>query len=171
MFLFRIGRLWIVLALITHCYFSYVCCFFRQNNLTDSNNRSENYYKSHKSLSSGSQKRLKDKNIAHNSEDHIPGVNKGSGPGKQSPSKPHVLLVEEFSDPYKVKVKKSHRRQFLEPVGAQHHGFTTPLFHQQERIQFVPKPFPVLAIKYVPRPVPVPVQPPVHVSHVYPHCE
>ena len=49
------------------------------------------------------------------------------------------------------------RRQLLGPVFTQHH------------IHVVPKPFPVVSVKYVPRPVPVfyPAAPSVHVSHVH----
>ena len=104
---------------------------------------------------------------------------------KHSAHKSHGLLLEDSGRrPDKTEGSKGHKRQFLEhgdtPIAPHpfpvHEVFSKPLIHH-ERVHFVPKPFPVVSVQYVPRPVAVPVpvqvQPHVHVSHVHmpPHCK
>jgi len=77
----------------------------------------------------------------------------------------------------KIDLSKGNRRQFGGPENLEgplfSHVIEKPIFHHQ--VHYLPKPYPVLSVQYYnkPQPVPYPVPPSYHVSHVQMrhHCK
>lgn len=173
MFMLFLVRRWIVLAFVSLYCYSCVSCSAGQNQLresTNSNNYEEDKSKSRRTIKSMHPRtKLNRINVSSKSQEFISG--KIYHPlVKRTAKESYGLLSEGINNKHEVKGKKGHRRQFLAPGGVEP-AVINHRFHHHDSVHYIPKPFPVLAIKYVPKPFPVPVRPHVHVSHVYPHCK